>query len=148
VSPERREQSIAERLEVPRLSLQLVAQRPLLGHGGGTYSLAFPSFKQAHLPLHWDHAHNDFVQVACDTGLVGLALWLAIGLASARRALQLIDDSRSQVQRGVGIGALMAMGCMALHSTVDFNLHIPANAMTFTVLLAAVWASSEQRKSK
>lgn len=148
VNTEPREQSIAERLEVPRLSLQLVAQRPVLGHGGGTYATAFAPFKQAHLPLHWDHAHNDFVQVACDTGLVGLMLWLAIGLTSAWRALQLVNDSRSQVQRGVGIGALMALGCMALHSTVDFNLHIPANAMTFTVLLAAVWASSEQRKSK
>lgn len=143
-----REESLSQRLEVPRLSLQLVEQRPWLGHGGGTYSLAFPPYKLEHLPWHWDHAHNDYVQVASDTGLVGLLLWLTAGVATAWRALQLVSDSQGRVNRGLGVAALMALGCMGLHSMVDFNLHIPANALTFSVLLAAVWALPNQTKTK
>ena len=136
----RREQSLAERLDVPLLSLKLVAQRPWFGHGGGTYATALPSLKREDLVEHWDHAHNDYVQVASDTGLVGLLLWLTAGVASAWRALQLVRDQQAPVNRGLGVAALMACACMGLHSMVDFNLHIPANALTFTVLLATVWA--------
>ena len=135
-----REQSLAERLDVPLLSLKLVAQRPWFGHGGGTYVTALPPLKREDLVEHWDHAHNDYVQVASDTGLVGLLLWLTAGVASAWRALQLVRDQQAPVNRGLGVAALMACACMGLHSMVDFNLHIPANALTFTVLLAAVWA--------
>lgn len=140
------EQSLQERLEVPLLSLKLVAAKPWLGHGGGTYVTAFPPYKVDGLPLLWDQAHNDFVQVASDTGLLGLALWLTTGLASAWRALRLIDDHQSAINRGLGVATLMAVFCMGLHSMVDFNLHIPANALTFTVLLALVWALPEQRR--
>ncbi len=134
------EESLQQRMEVPTLSLQLVQQRPWLGHGGGSYVTVFPPYKQEGLPNQWDHAHNDYVQVASDTGLVGLLLWLTAGLASGWRAWQLLDDRESATNRGFAVAALMALCCMGLHSMVDFNLHIPANALTFTVLLAAVWA--------
>ncbi len=134
------DESLALRLTVPRLSMQLVVQRPLFGWGGGTYATAFPPFKQPGLPWHWDHAHDDYVQVACDTGLVGLALWLAVGVASLARALRLLNDGQSRMNRGVAVAALMALCCIGLHSVVDFNLHIPSNALVFTVLLALVWA--------
>ena len=139
-APQYREESIQQRLEVPLLSLRLVALRPWLGHGGGTYYTAIPPFKRDGLPGYWDHAHNDYVQVASDTGLVGLALWLTVGLATALRALRMLPDGQGSVHRGAGVAALMALACMGLHSMVDFNLHIPANALTFAVLLATVWA--------
>jgi len=135
-----REETLAQRLEVPRLSLQLVAERPVLGHGGGTYYTAFPPLKHAGLPWHWDHAHNDYVQVASDMGLLGLALWITIGIASAWHAARLLPDGETRVNRGLAVAAIMALSSLGLHSMVDFNLHIPANALTFTVVLAAVWA--------
>ncbi len=135
-----REETLAQRLEVPHLSLQLVAERPFLGHGGGTYYTAFPPLKRAGLPWHWDHAHNDYVQVASDMGLLGLALWISIGIASAWHAARLLRDDGTRVNRGLAVASIMALSSLGLHSMVDFNLHIPANALTFTVILAAVWA--------
>ncbi len=139
-APQPREESLQQRLEMPVLSLQLVAQRPVFGHGGGTFYTLIPPIKPPGKPEYWDHAHNDYVQVASDTGLVGLAFWLTIGLATAWRAWRMLPDGQGSLTRGVGVAALMALMCMGLHSLVDFNLHIPANALTFTVLLAAVWA--------
>jgi O-antigen ligase len=135
----KREESLAERLTVPRLSIRLVEARPWFGWGGGSYVTVFPPFKQGFLPHQWDHAHNDYVQVAADTGLVGLALWLTAGVATLVRALRLLSDTQPRSSRGLAVAALMALSCMGLHNVVDFNLHIPANAMTFTVLLALVW---------
>ena len=122
------------------LSWPLVERRPWFGHGGGTYVLAFPGIKPAGFPHHWDHAHNDFVEIAVDTGLVGLGLLLALALATAWRAGRVLHDAQPRLKRGVGVAALMALFSIGLHSTVDFNLQIPANALTLVVLLALVWA--------
>jgi O-antigen ligase len=138
--PPPREQSIAERLEVPRLSLQLVADKPWLGHGGGTFDLAFAPIKpETTYAGFWTHAHNDYVQVAVETGLVGALMWVGIGLVAAWRALGLLKDGQPRLNRGVGVAALLAISCLALHSVVDFNLYIPANALALTVLLSLVF---------
>jgi O-antigen ligase len=133
------EESVAQRLEVPRMALQLVADRPWFGHGGSTFYTVFPRFKTAASPLLWDHAHNDYVEVASDTGLVGLALWVGLGLATAVRSARLLRDSQPRLNRGVGAAALMALCSIGLHSMVDFNLQIPANALTLVVILALTW---------
>ena len=41
--------------------------------------------------------------------------------------------------RGLGCGVLMAIVALLIHSAVDFNLQIPANAATFVVILAMAW---------
>lgn len=132
--------SIQDRLQVPRLSLPLIQSRPWWGHGGATYVLAFPAIKPPGHGLHWDHAHNDYVEIAVDTGLVGLGLLLAFALATAWRAAGMLGDAQPRLKRGVGAAALMALCCMGLHSMVDFNLQIPANAMTLVLLMGLVWA--------
>lgn len=132
--------SIQDRLQVPRLSLPLVQARPWLGHGGGTYVLAFPRIKPPGFPLHWDHAHNDYVEIAVDTGLLGLGLLLTFAVATLWRAAGMLGDAQPRLKRGVGVAALMALCCMGLHSMVDFNLQIPANAMTLVLLMGLVWA--------
>lgn len=145
VAPAKEEESIQDTLRIPRLSLPLIAQRPWFGHGGGTYVLALPPIKPAGFPHHWDHAHNDYVEVAVDTGLVGLGLLLLLAAASAWRAVRLIDDRRPPLDRGAGVATLTALCCMALHSMVDFNLQIPANALTLVLLCALPWAVTAQQ---
>lgn len=136
-----KEESVQDRLQVPRLSLPLVWQQPWFGHGGGTYYLSLPAIKPAGFPYHWDHAHNDYVELAADTGLVGLGLLLLLGAATAWRAVRMLRDDQPRLKRGVGVAALMALSCLGLHGMVDFNLQIPANAMTLILLLALVWAT-------
>jgi O-antigen ligase len=135
-----REESITERLAAPRMALALVAQRPWFGHGGGSFYTVFPPYKTQPWPWLWDHAHNDYVEVAADTGLIGLALWVGLGVVTAVRALKLLFDHQPRLNRGVGAAALLALSSIGLHSMVDFNLQIPANALTLTVLLALAWS--------
>jgi hypothetical protein len=73
--------------------------------------------------------------------LVGLALWLAMGLATGLRALPLLKDGQGSLNRGIGVASLMALSCLGLRSLVDFNLPIPATALTFAVLLSLVWVA-------
>ena len=65
---------------------------------------------------------------------------LLLAAASAWRAARMLPDDQPRLTRGIGVAALTALCCMGLHSVVDFNLQIPANALVFTTLLALVWA--------
>jgi O-antigen ligase len=135
------EQSLMERLEVPISALALVQERPIAGWGGNGFALAYPKIKPDTLFAgFWDHAHNDYVQVAVDMGLVGLTMWVGIGVFSLFRLWPLLGDSADRTDRGVAVAVLMVLCCLGIHSMVDFNLHIPANAVSLSALLALLWA--------
>ncbi len=118
------------RLEIWRATGSLISAHPVTGSGIGTYGTAI-------LP-HWSsteystllYAHNDYLQVLADAGVVGalLAILLVgvVGVALAR-SIHITDPGL----RGVALGA--GVGCIGLlmHSVVDFNLQIPANAIAF-----------------
>ena len=50
------------------------------------------------------------------------------------------------LMRGMSFAAIMSVTAILIHSTVDFNLQIPANAATFMLLLALAWISLHLRE--
>jgi hypothetical protein len=88
-----------------------------------------------------EHAHSDYVQLLMECGLLfvvlaGVALWLvwerSLNLVRHARSVQGLNASR-RVKLSCGLGVL----ALFLHSWVDFNLRIPANAMFGAFLLGA-----------
>ncbi len=147
----RGEETVEARLEPARRTLPMIGARPWTGYGGGTYYTAFPPFKERAMLLHlyyFDHAHNDYAEIAADTGLVGLALLGVVILASLWRVRKLLSVRQPPASRGVAYGALMAITCLLIHSTVDFNLQIPANAFTITAILGLLWATPIRQRAR
>ncbi len=114
---------------------------PLFGIG---YN-AFPVVSARYQPVdevnfRFAHVHNDFLQLLAETGWIGLGL-LVGGFLLVVRAIALKWQTRRDpfVQTMVAAG-LAALATMGLHSLVDFNLHIPANALLFTTVLALTFA--------
>ncbi len=143
----RGEETFEQRQAGARDALAMIRQRPLAGFGGGTFYAVFPAFKgPAAYGGSYDHTHNDYVEIAADTGLVGLALLMAVVALSARRIARLMDDGEPRHHRGLATGLAMAVCVMVMHSLVDFSLQVPANALTFTVLLAAAWSMKPRRR--
>jgi len=104
------------RVEIWRQTLDLTKTYRWTGSGAGTYEAAFYRFKTV-APLNTvDYAHNDYLQWLAELGVVGFGVWLLAAAAVFRSAWR----------HPAAVGALAAM---ALHSLVDFNLYIPANAM-------------------
>ncbi|WP_310738454.1 O-antigen ligase family protein [Ideonella alba] len=144
-----REESLSSRLTPVLAALQLVPQRPVLGWGGGSFEAVFPKVRTPDvIPYQFNYAHSDYAQQAVEVGLLGLALWLGVGLLAGWRAWLLLDDQQPRLHRGVAVSTFMALGCLGLHSVVDFNLQIPANALTMTVLLALPFTLKLQRRSR
>ncbi|NBA96528.1 O-antigen ligase [Pseudomonas sp. R5(2019)] len=134
-------------------AIPLLQERPLVGQGAGSFEAVFPKYPGEDIRLHFDHAHNDYLQFAIEFGLLGslpLAVFILLALWYALRA----QWRRESVYRsGVGFGAGMGIIALLIHSSTDFNLQIPANAATLVVLCAiAVLAGSHsnprQRKER
>ncbi len=116
---------------------QLFKDFPLLGTGGGTFRDVFLTYQPK---IFGDkvarYVHNDWLQVACETGIIGaLIMYTAIGLylISLLRKIQHRTDSYN---RFLFAGAFAGVVALLLHSLVEFNLYmVTANGLIFIILL-------------
>lgn len=137
-----------DRDEVSRAALPYLKDFPLAGSGGGTFYVVFPRYHNEKLNGFYDFAHNDYVQIVAETGVVGLLLCGTVVLGALWQALRALRLRRDPLMRGTGFGVSMAICWLLIHSSVDFNLQMPAISFTATVMLALAWvAASLHRKS-
>lgn len=122
--------------EVIRDTLPLLQDFIVTGSGQGTYYTAFPQYRGADIGQFYDHAHNDYLEFGSEFGLPVFIVLACCVLYALFVAMQSMAKRRDQLAIGVAFAAVMGIVSLLIHSTVDFNLQIPANAMLFVVLLA------------
>ena len=119
-------------------TLDYLEKFPLTGSGGGSYYGIFPNFQPPDLPGFYDHAHNDYLEFAVELGIPATGLLLCFVLLLAVGAFRALSERQSPLLRGAAFAVLMTVAWGAIHSLADFNLQIPANALTFVTMLALV----------
>ncbi|MDD0840859.1 O-antigen ligase family protein [Curvibacter sp. HBC61] len=134
------EESIEQRQQAAMAALDLVRDFPLFGTGGGSFYGSFMRYRATD-KVYFDHAHNDYVELAADYGLVGLGLLGAFVLVTFYAAARTLAKRRTSLPRGIAFGVMMAIVSIAIHSWVDFNLQLPANVLTLMVILAMGWVA-------
>jgi O-antigen ligase len=137
----------ARRRDIWRASWLMFKAHPIMGAGFGGYWAEVPMFHQASGRLTPQQAHNDYLEVLASGGVVGVGLlvWFAIALIKqARRTLGAADG----FQRAVARGAIIALVGVAVHSVVDFGLHITVNALVFVALLSILSLSALARPAR
>ncbi len=124
------------RLTMTKDCLRMFSHRPVWGWGLGTFPTVYPGYRSFYTNLFINEAHNDYAQLLVETGLLGfvLMLWFLVtmyrhGLPNSRRWEFTWDGALS-------LAALLGCTGILIHSFVDFNLQIPANAALFYVLCA------------
>jgi O-antigen ligase len=135
-----------DRDEVDRAALPYLKDFPLTGSGGGTFYVVFPSYHSEKLIGFFDFAHNDYVQIAAETGVVGLLLCATVVLGALWQALVAMRRRHDPLMRGAAFGVAMAICWLLIHSTVDFNAQMPATSLTISVVLALAWIASGLRQ--
>lgn len=112
---------------------RLFLDHPVLGTGLGTFEMVFPPYDSLYDGKVVNHAHNDYVEALAETGIVGglcCAWFLGIILLNSLKILAELGSSFGSV---LNLSGLIACSGILVHSLVDFNLHIPANALLFFV---------------
>jgi O-antigen ligase len=145
------ELSFAARINAWKGLLAMIAANPLSGTGLGTFSLSFPRYKIYGETAIWNQAHNEYLQVFAESGLIGFALFVWGLVAFWRQGLSPRLSNRWRLQPGLTLGASLGMVALLFHSLSDFNLQIPSNGLLFVLLGALVVSgrlpTGEARKS-
>ncbi len=132
---------LISRSEAWRDGWKVVQDFPLAGTGFSTYPDAM-LFYQKHVVEFWmTHAHNDYLQLFAEGGLLVslpvLVTLIALGLTVVKRLGQLEDDAYGY---WACAGAAVGLVAIAVQETVEFSLHMPANALLFATLVAVAIA--------
>jgi O-antigen ligase len=118
-----------------RGAVEIIKDRPLLGVGLGGFGAAYTRHDTSSGAYRLEQAHNDYLQLLTDAGVVGFALGLVFVFALFRQALARMQ-SHDKFRRGVALGALGGCAGVLVHSLFDFTLHSTANALLFLLLAA------------
>jgi O-antigen ligase len=127
------EVSAGKRAAMRQDTWRLFLDHPLLGTGLGTFEMVFPPYDSLYDAKIVNHAHIDYLEALAETGVLGglCCLWF-LGVV-IRNALDGMAELGSSFTSTLNLSGLMACSGILVHSLVDFNLHIPANALLFFV---------------
>jgi O-antigen ligase len=134
------EVTLRGRTTMLRDAARIFQDHPWIGTGLGTLVAVYPRYASFYDGKIVDHAHDDYVEALAEGGLPAALCGLAFLVLLLRSSWAAIKSNQSPFSLSLHAGAIVACGGMLLHSLLDFNLHIPSNALLF--VLSAYLASS------
>jgi len=135
-SEAREEISGGVRVSIDRDCLRMLIRRPLLGWGLGTFPIVYPEFRSFYTTFFVNQAHNDYLQLLVETGVAGFSIAVWFLVLVFRRAARKLKNWTENASGTMTVAALLGCIGILVHSLLDFNLQIPANAALFYVLCA------------
>ncbi len=105
-----------------------------LGAGVGAFEQGLYRYKRS-MPLNTvDFAHNDYLQVLAELGIIGTVLAGALAVWVLAKLAAVVIWLGGGPNWEFAVGLLGALLTLALHSIADFNLYLPSNALALAWL--------------
>ena len=128
-------------------TLQIIKENPIAGTGVGTFCLHYPSAQAQVLAKEkYRHyvpktnrsinAHNDYLQLASETGTIGLVCFLWLIVSFYRHTLRFLRKHRKETPLLL-FGIMGGITSILIHAFFSFPFHIFQNGMLFWMLLAS-----------
>jgi O-antigen ligase len=133
------------RFRLWRPAIELWRENPWWGAGPAHFDYRFRQYRPDDIQARPDRVHNDYLNTLADWGIVGTALvaaawgllfWGIVKTWKFVRRQSSDLSSKSSNRFTFVLGATTGLVAILLHSVVDFNMHIPANAILAVVLMA------------
>ena len=117
------------------VTLDIIRAHPWLGTGLGAFGVIYTHYDNRSGLFRLEQAHNDYLQVLSDGGVIGAALALCFVVLLFRFAFVRIK-TKDAFRRGVVLASIGGCFAVLVHSLFDFTLHTTSNALLFLVLAA------------
>jgi O-antigen ligase len=127
---------VADRVNVGKSALRIVRSHAGFGIGVGCFEYAFPEYATFATDMHWTHVHDDYLEVLAESGLPGGLVLVVALVLFFRLAFRHLKERLRHESGWIQVGAAVACVGLLIHSFLDFNLRISANAAWFVVCLA------------
>jgi O-antigen ligase len=128
------------RAEIWANTIKVIGANMPVGAGFGAFGVAYTSHDGLSGMERVEQAHNDYLQVLADAGVVGLLIGGLFLVVLFRQAFGL-TSIENNYRRGVAIGAFAGISAVLVHSIFDFVLHTTAVSVAFLTLTALFAAS-------
>ncbi|MCX7625896.1 MAG: O-antigen ligase family protein [Candidatus Sumerlaeaceae bacterium] len=143
------------RLRILVVSLPLIAKSPLWGHGIGSFQYVYPPAHGEYFSRNPDSvlgttirrtdvAHNDYLQLVVELGLIGAVLALVAAVLTVRsiyRGFATLPWGRDKI---LLTGLISPCGAIAIHAFFDFPFHIHPIALTCVTTLAFAYVLTKR----
>jgi O-antigen ligase len=111
--------AVIERLAHWQSALEMAKTSPWLGIGFNNYEAAYPNFALINWQFALGHAHNYYLNLLAETGIVGLTAYLVMWMAVFYHNWRLLAQIQHWQQRGLAVGLLGVWTHIAIHSLID-----------------------------
>ncbi len=142
------EVSADTRSQIWRDTAALIKDYPLFGCGMGGYESCFLRYKTVAPMFTVDYAHNDYLQVLAELGVLGFSAGLLFVLRLLQRTVRASLYAQSVNERDLSIACLGSMTAMLLHSLADFNMYVPANGLVFAWIAGIAGVHLRRRRRR
>jgi O-antigen ligase len=130
------EQAISQdRPALWRDAWKMAREFPLCGQGLGTFQWTYPAYQTVNPDQPARYAHNDYLQLLMETGIIGLGFILWLFASVWRIAMRNLRNDRDPLVRGIGLGTIGALTAIALQEITDFGLYIPGVAVLAALIV-------------
>jgi O-antigen ligase len=126
----------AHRMEIWRDGVRALLDFPVTGIGLGSFRAVYPRYQSGNFTSEATHAENEYLQWAMETGGVGVVLLLAAIIGFITAVLSRLKSCRDPYFRLLAYGTLFSITSLCLHNWIDFNMHVPSNALTLMAAAA------------
>ena len=128
------ENATDNRMEIWRDTFHMMPAYRWVGCGLGAYEKGMYRYKAAAPTNTLDFAHNDYLQIVAELGVIGGVLAGGLMAWILWRAAAVVLWKRGSENWELAVGLFAALLSLSFHSLADFNLYIPANALAFAWL--------------
>src|SRR2546423_5851659 len=97
------------RLTIDRDAFQMFRTKPLMGWGLGTFPVVYPQFRSFYTNFFVNEAHNDYLQLLVEMGLLGFGTMLWFLLTVYRRAIKKIGKWSGDISGAVALACLLGL---------------------------------------
>jgi O-antigen ligase/Tfp pilus assembly protein PilF len=152
--------SLKRRIAIWKFTVMMIKDRPLLGSGIGTYkynTLSYQAkfFAQGENRSLYPHgfaqeAHNEYLQLGAEMGIVGLGIFIWLIITYFRYGLKSLRKIKDESKKGILIGLMGSVVAILVDSLFGFPLHLPATVILFWLALGltVVVGREEDNKGK
>lgn len=129
--------TLIRRIELSKASYNMLQHHWLAGVGGGAFYSQFSQFRTLDIGnAYYNYAHNDFIQFWIEYGVVGVILLTLFVGSAIRHNLTVLARSKVGIEAGIAYASVYSTIAIAVHSLVDFPLHIPGFSVCYLVLIS------------
>lgn len=137
---------IAElRVAIWRDTIAIAKDFPLTGTGFGSFINIYPGYRTIQTDGIADHAHNDYLELLSDGGIVAVILFGWFISSVLYKSYTVFLKRKEGYSQHIFMGSLAGILSMLFHSITDFNMHIGANALYFFFLAGLAVSSAHTR---